>query len=240
MKMQMSSSAAQSKNRYGGNNLSGVSEDLSTPEAQNLGAEWERTVGKEGRKDRSKSNGANSHCAGFLLLDTSLHPLYANQEALAALTYPENLNRKNGLNGFLEARVQSLFARPNGSRELMCRDSIPSGRRRYRLRMFSVTSPLSKGLKPAVAVLLERQQKSKIDLSYISARYRLTQREGETLDHLVQGFSTNQIADRMTISPNTVKAFLRSIMMKMGTDTRAGIIGKILQASNSITRETSP
>jgi DNA-binding CsgD family transcriptional regulator len=105
--------------------------------------------------------------------------------------------------------------------------------------MFSVKSPLANGLRPAVAVLLERNHKPKVDLSYVSGRYRLTQRELETVDHLVQGFNTKGIADGMNISPNTVKAFLRSIMMKMGTDTRAGIIAKILQASISMTRETT-
>jgi DNA-binding CsgD family transcriptional regulator len=32
----------------------------------------------------------------------------------------------------------------------------------------------------------------------------------------------------MAISPNTVKAFLRLIMIKMGVTTRAGIVAKIL------------
>jgi hypothetical protein len=32
----------------------------------------------------------------------------------------------------------------------------------------------------------------------------------------------------MAISPNTVKAFLRLIMIKMGVPTRAGIVGRLL------------
>jgi DNA-binding CsgD family transcriptional regulator len=43
---------------------------------------------------------------------------------------------------------------------------------------------------------------------------------------LVDGLTSKQIADRMTISTNTVKAFLRLIMIKMGVSTRAGIVGK--------------
>ena len=32
----------------------------------------------------------------------------------------------------------------------------------------------------------------------------------------------------MSISPNTVKAFLRVIMVKMGVTSRSGVVGKIL------------
>jgi len=42
----------------------------------------------------------------------------------------------------------------------------------------------------------------------------------------------------MDISPNTAKAFLRSVMIKVGAENRTGIIGKILQASNAITGES--
>jgi len=32
----------------------------------------------------------------------------------------------------------------------------------------------------------------------------------------------------MAVSPNTVKAFLRMVMVKMGVSTRAGIVAKVL------------
>jgi DNA-binding CsgD family transcriptional regulator len=41
----------------------------------------------------------------------------------------------------------------------------------------------------------------------------------------------------MDISPYTVKAFLRSVMLKVGAENRTGIIGRILQASTAITGE---
>jgi DNA-binding CsgD family transcriptional regulator len=31
----------------------------------------------------------------------------------------------------------------------------------------------------------------------------------------------------MNVSPNTVKTFFRLVMMKMGVNTRAGIVGKL-------------
>ena len=181
------------------------------------------------REEKSPpSDGAQASSAGFLLLDTALRPLYANQEALSALTYPTHLTKN--ADSLLESRVQALFEGANGSRQLKGNGSLTSGRRRYQLRLFSLRSPLANGFKPAVALLLERNKKQSIDLSNLPKRFRLTQREVETVEHLVRGFNTQQIADGMGISPNTVKAFLRSIMMKMAADSRAGIIARILQA----------
>jgi DNA-binding CsgD family transcriptional regulator len=230
--MQMLGNIAQRKNKFERQNLRNLS-----------GHDSQTTLRKETEgalhKARSESLGVPSSSAGLLLLDTSFRPLYANQEALAALTYPVNLTKDGNFDSFLEGRVQTLFTGLHGSRLLKCPGPLASGRRCYNVQIFSVRSPLANGAKPAVAVLLDRGQKSPLDLSYLSGRYRLTQREVETVGHLVQGCSTAKIAERMQISPNTVKAFLRSIMMKMSAGSRAGIIARILQVSGSITRETS-
>ena len=180
---------------------------------------------------------AKYSCPGFLLLDASFRPLYANKEALAALTFSANPVNSDGFDAFVENRVQSLFAAPHDPRQPRCQDSFASGRRCYQLRMFKVRSPLAHGFKPALAVLMERNHKPGVNLSFLAGRFHMTPREVETVDHLVQGFRTREIADRMAVSPNTVKAFLRSIMMKMGTDNRAGIIAKILHFSNAMNRE---
>jgi len=48
---------------------------------------------------------------------------------------------------------------------------------------------------------------------------------GRTL--LTLGLTSKEIASRMNISPNTVKAFFRMVMTKMLVSTRSGIVGKI-------------
>jgi DNA-binding CsgD family transcriptional regulator len=58
--------------------------------------------------------------------------------------------------------------------------------------------------------------------------YRLTEREAQTLKGILLGLCTKELADQMRISPNTVKAFTRLIMIKLGVTTRWGIIAKIL------------
>jgi len=64
-------------------------------------------------------------------------------------------------------------------------------------------------------------------LAEISEQFDLTQRERETVEFLLQGLTSKEIATRMQISPNTVKAFLRLVMVKMKVSTRSGIAGKL-------------
>jgi DNA-binding CsgD family transcriptional regulator len=65
-------------------------------------------------------------------------------------------------------------------------------------------------------------------LAQIGQDFELTRREKETVELLIQGLTSKEIATRMQISPNTVKAFLRIVMVKMGVSTRSGILGKVI------------
>jgi DNA-binding NarL/FixJ family response regulator len=57
------------------------------------------------------------------------------------------------------------------------------------------------------------------------AERRLTPREQETVALLATGLTNKEISARMGVSVNTVKAFLRSVMLKLGVTTRAGVVG---------------
>ena len=52
----------------------------------------------------------------------------------------------------------------------------------------------------------------------------------------MQGLTSKEIAVRMKISPNTVKAFLRLVMVKMKVSTRSGIAGKLKEHDRQIKR----
>ena len=96
------------------------------------------------------------------------------------------------------------------------------------MRVFALKSNLQKRSGPTLAVLLEREREHP-DLLRAARKFRLTEREKEALELLMQGYTTSQIASRMDISPNTAKAFLRSVMFKTGASNRSGILAKILQ-----------
>ncbi len=182
---------------------------------------------------------------GFLLLDASLQPIYASEEALAILAYPEVPSRNKDFGNTLQSRIRSLLqnngnhnGHHNGFSPSKFLHEVASGKRCYQLRAFSVKSNLGIVRGPAIALLLERNHRGALNLESVAQKFRLTRREWETVDLLLQDLTTKQIASRMDISPYTVKAFLRSVMLKVGAENRTGIIGRILQASNVITGES--
>ncbi len=194
--------------------------------------------------DKSSGNGhVSSHgrgeslAAGFLLLDASLRPIYSNEEAQAILTYPGVSSENKGFDNFLQSRIRSLIPSNgdhNGLSPAQFLNEVASGKRCYQLRAFSVKSNLGNRRGPAVALLLERNHRGALNLERVARKFRLTPREKETVDLLLQDLSTKQIASRMDISANTAKAFLRSVMIKVGAENRTGIIGRILQASKAM------
>jgi DNA-binding NarL/FixJ family response regulator len=58
----------------------------------------------------------------------------------------------------------------------------------------------------------------------------LSKREKETLEFLVQGLETKEIADRLDLSIHTVDTYLRNIYRKLHVHSRAGAVGKMLEA----------
>ena len=171
---------------------------------------------------------AKSDSPGLLLLDTFLRPTYVNDEAVSILSYPQAL-RGNGHGAyFLKQGIDSLLPQRNGSSDPRFSDELVSGRRHYQVRVFALKSNLQSHSGPTLAVLLERRREHP-DLLRAARKFHLTQRETAVLELLMQGYATKQIACRMDISPNTAKAFLRSITFKSGASDRAGILAKVLQ-----------
>ena len=215
-------------------------EKLRNPSVRFGGAPAERfliAIGQSSGNGHVSSNGhGESLAAGFLLLDASLRPIYASEEALAILAYPEVPSKNKGFDNFLQSRIRSLVP-SNGHHNRFSPskflNEVTSGKRLYQLRAFSMKSNLGIERGPAIALLLERNPRGALNLESVARKFRLTRRERETVDLLLQDLSTKQIASRMDISPNTAKAFLRSVMIKVGAENRTGILGRILQASKA-------
>jgi DNA-binding CsgD family transcriptional regulator len=165
---------------------------------------------------------------GFLLLNSSLLPIYANHDAVRILCYPRTPKPSKAALQAIKKRVHSLLRdhRPSpGDPSLV---EFSSDKRRYLVRAFHLDAYTQGPLQPAYALLIERGHHVMLDLAQISNQYGLTSRENETMRLLLGGLTSKEIASRMEISPNTVKVFLRLIMLKMGVTTRAGIIGKFV------------
>jgi DNA-binding CsgD family transcriptional regulator len=166
---------------------------------------------------------------GFLLLNSSMNPIFVNREAAEILTYPQKPETQKNLEDFLVGKISStLFSR--SSREPALVSKFRSGRRLYQCRGYPVNALANGDSQASVAVLLERGAKGWSSLADVSERFHLTSREQEVVQYLFKGLTTKEIAGRLEISPHTVKAFLRLIMVKMEVSTRSGVVGKALSA----------
>jgi DNA-binding CsgD family transcriptional regulator len=169
-----------------------------------------------------------------MLLDSSLNPLASNVEAIRILSFPNKPDRIKQMNIFLLDRIRtSLLDRQSHEVPTFVKE-YKSGRRRYLCRGFRIDCNIKLALQPAIALLLERSSTGHLVLKEISKQFDLTERERETVELLFQGLTSKEIANRMEISPNTVKAFLRLVMVKMGVSTRSGIVGKLAARSANV------
>jgi two-component system, NarL family, response regulator LiaR len=55
----------------------------------------------------------------------------------------------------------------------------------------------------------------------LGAEARLTRREAEVLADVVKGYSNRELAERQSVSANTVKSYIRLVYRKIGVTTRA-------------------
>jgi DNA-binding CsgD family transcriptional regulator len=163
--------------------------------------------------------------AGLILLDSSLNPIYCNSEALRIFSYPQQPAR--ALDSELSESIRSIIGTEP---DFTTAAHFVSGRRRYLCRTFVLEREAKGRSKPTFAITVERDRGILVDML---ARFQLTEREVEAVRHLAEGLTSKEIAQRMSISPNTVKTFLRLIMIKMGVTTRSGVIGKLMLAAQS-------
>ncbi|MGE0404819.1 MAG: LuxR C-terminal-related transcriptional regulator [Candidatus Korobacteraceae bacterium] len=162
---------------------------------------------------------------GLILLDSSMMPIAWNAEAVQILTFPEKPSTaKKTVTLLLEKLPERLkLEAANGGRQTR---EFVSGRRQYTCTRYSLDMT-GQNANRTMAVLLERASSPEVMLHQITNRFNLTVREREAVGYLLQGLTSKEIAQKMSISPNTVKAFLRLVMTKMAVSTRAGLIGRV-------------
>ena len=163
----------------------------------------------------------------LILLDSSFRPLSYNAEAIRVLTYPQHV-KGSLLTSLLETKLRAILFPSGFSDQASPSPIFHSGERRYRVRLFSLNKSRNLSPSPSHALMLERSDRTVVDISSAATVFNLTPREQETLSFLVQGMTSKEIATHMGVSPHTVKAFLRLVMSKMQVSTRSGIVGKLV------------
>jgi DNA-binding CsgD family transcriptional regulator len=166
---------------------------------------------------------------GLVLVDRSLKFIASNVEAIKILTFPASPKEILKLEDWLTKRITAGLVDRRSPTRLSFVEQFKSARRTYHCRPFplNLNGNARVPQHPALVLLLERSTNEAAKLAEIGARFGLTLREQETVKLLFEGLTSKEIASRMDISPNTVRAFLRLVMVKMGVSTRSGILGKI-------------
>jgi len=175
---------------------------------------------------------------GLVVVDRALNLVASNVEAIQILTFPTLPEKISNLEGWLTKRIRAGLVERRSSAPLSFVEQFKSAKRTYRCRSFpmNLNGNADAPNHPAIVLLFERSTNGAVRLAEICTRYGLTPREQETVMLLFEGLTSKEIADRMNISPNTVKAFLRLVMVKMGVSTRSGIVGKIAGSKQDSTQ----
>ena len=180
---------------------------------------------------KKKVVSAPKSVAGFLLMDSSsLRPLSFNDEAVQILGYPDDVANLAGSDLLLTEKIRSSLITEASPGEPVFVKDVRSGRRRYFCRAFQIDAHSKKPPQRSIAVLLERGPSGLVPSSQFCQQFNLTQREQEVLQYVLQGIRNKEIANRMSVSPNTVKAFLRMVMIKTGASSRSAIVRKIMMS----------
>jgi DNA-binding CsgD family transcriptional regulator len=79
---------------------------------------------------------------------------------------------------------------------------------------------------PQVAITLRAATSDEV-LDILCRAYDLTPREAELARHIVNGLSTQQIAERLYITPYTVKDHLKAMFRKVGIGTRGELVSQL-------------
>jgi DNA-binding CsgD family transcriptional regulator len=165
---------------------------------------------------------------GFLLLDSSLNVVAFSQEALKVIAFPEKIERIRYPSQFLADKVRTVLVNHRDFENETFIKIYHSGMRRYTCRAFRLNGDDHSHAGHWTALLLERYSSASWSVPELAQQFDLTAREQQVVELLLQGMTSKEIATRMSISPNTVKAFLRLVMVKMDVSTRSGILGKMV------------
>jgi DNA-binding CsgD family transcriptional regulator len=169
--------------------------------------------------------------SGLLLTDSSLTPVASNRAARAILGYSDRSGMKKGLVSAVPKEALERIRRANSDEALAFLTSLRAGSVEYTCRVYFMDLYTNdrRAAERILAFVIDKDRADKhLATSDVAIHFNLTEREREVFKWLCLGLTDKQIADKMHISPNTVKCFVRFIMIKMGVGTRTGVMAKIL------------
>jgi DNA-binding CsgD family transcriptional regulator len=163
------------------------------------------------------------------VVTASLSLVASNEEAIQILTFPVLPGKVHRSDPQLKKKIRAFLGNGSGGNGSALVHEFVSGKRSYLCRCFPVNTIVNHNpSSPAHVLVFERRTNNSIVMSEVYDRFGVTPREQQAIQLLLQGLTSKEIASHMNISPNTVKSFIRLVMVKLGVSTRSGIVGKVL------------
>lgn len=110
-------------------------------------------------------------------------------------------------------------------------DIFQSHKRRYTVRGLAMSPKEAK--EKQYLFLLERISSDNVHLQKSLRQWKLSPREQEIVHLLVDDLCNKEIAIKLNLSLNTVKAYMKLLMLKIGVTSRTGVVGRLLTGANN-------
>lgn len=174
----------------------------------------------------------NRSSVGIVILDNNYNILYLNDEAhsifSAILAKDLSLDKSNP-SQFNKLVVSTIKNNLGDLSELSSACiSHPNNDSTYALRTLPLFEPDNKRSSCTLIMIEGVTMHHKFDIKTVQKKFGFTKRETEVTFCLTKGFTNKEIAQALSLSPETVHGYVKQIMKKMRTTTRAGIVGKVL------------
>jgi DNA-binding CsgD family transcriptional regulator len=175
---------------------------------------------------------------GLVLFDQSLKPIAFDRGAAGILRYPHPLNGARAeLADYIPGEIWDLVGRQKSTVQSGPLTRIHAGESEYLCRAHLVEFSAKSPAYSIVALHMERVWSANEVVQEIGSKFQFTNREREVLAQTSKGFSSNEIAAQLHISPNTVRSFIRLIMTKMGVAKRSEIVAAVLEPRSRLQSE---
>jgi len=166
---------------------------------------------------------------GLVLMDPSFKIIAIDGGAAAILKYPNQRSVKVESGYIIPKEILEMLQSRQPTDLSPLTIAFRIRKCEYICRAYLMESQVEFLPNSIVALVLERHLSASDSVDEVAALYHLTPREKQALRGLSTGLTSYEVAEQMDISPNTLKSFLRLIMIKMGATSRAGIVARILQ-----------
>jgi DNA-binding CsgD family transcriptional regulator len=166
--------------------------------------------------------------AGMVLLNQALKMIAMDRGAAAILSYR---NDSGDAMSALPKEILTILQNRESTDLGLVKACFRTPNSEYSCLVCSVEPANGSFAEPLIALHFEEVSSTRDAIRDVAVEFQLTDREIEVLQGISMGLTSREIGDWLKISPNTVKAFLRLIMLKMGVKTRGGVVANILNRS---------